>query len=157
MKIDNQALRLEHLMKIHQHTLTYELSFPPLFVKRNALKKLERGDLLLLGLKRMEMLLLSEDNRCAKVVLSSCGNKSIQIRIVSPLEKRGKEERHKKYREIKLSLGRVQSKVVKAGHTIETKEIDLEKIVLFVEEKPVAVGRLVEVRDRIALEIREVK
>ena len=155
MKIDNQALRLEHLMKLHRCSPLYELCFPSFRVKKRALEKLALGDVLLLGLDRMEMCLLSKEHGDLNVLLSF-HKKKIYIQILSPLEKSIAREKHKKYRDIKLSLGRVEAQMLKRGQTIETEEIDLDNIVLSAEEKIVARGRVVEVDNEIAIEIREV-
>ncbi len=156
MKAENQALRLEKLMQMHQCYPEYELCLPPVSVKKSALKKLAAGDLFLLGLERMEMLLVSQSDGCAKAVLSSYG-KGMTIRIVEHLESTTETTDSKKYKKIRISLGTLHSRVLEPGHQIETMQIDPEEILLYAEEKMLAKGRLVTVDDEIAVEIKEVK
>ena len=156
MKAENQALKLEKLMQRHQRYPEYELCFSPVAVKKSALKKLTAGDLLLLGLERMEMLLLSKNDGCAKVVLSSY-DKSMTIQIVEAIENTPESSDSKKYKKLKISFGSLQSRVLDVGHKVEITQIDTEEVKLYMEEKLLAKGRLVTVDDEIAVEIKEVK
>ena len=156
MKVENQALRLEKLMQKHQCHPEYEVCFPPVSVKKSALKKLTAGDLLLLGLERMELQLLSKEDGCAKAVLSSY-DKGMTIRITEHLKSPVKHVDSRKYKNLLISLGKLNSRVLEIGHTVETMQIDPEKVLLYAEEKLVAKGRLVTVDDEIAVEIKEVK
>jgi len=155
MKSENQALRLEKLMQKHQCYPEYELSFPTIAVKKSALKRLRNGDLLLLGMGSMEMLLTSQSNGCAKVVLFSHG-KCVKIQIVETFDVIETKSNSKKYKNIKLLLGRVQSRVLERGHTVETAQIDFSEVSLYVEEKKIANARVVVVDDEIAVQIKEV-
>ncbi len=156
MKAENQALRLEKLMQMHQCYPEYELCLPPVSVKKSALKKLTAGDLLLLGLEQMEMLLVSPSDGCAKAVLFSY-DKSMTIKIVECMENVSEPNDSKKYKNIRISLGTLQSRVLEPGHKIETMQIDPDEVLLYAEKKLVAEGRLVTVDDEIAVEIKEVK
>jgi hypothetical protein len=155
MKRENQALRLEKLMQRHQCYPEYELCIPSVAVKKSALKRLGKGDLLLLGMGTMEMLLISQSNGCAKVMLSSHG-KCVKIEIIDTYEKREEKSDSKKYKTIKLLLGKVQSRVLEIGHNVETVQIDFNEVLLYEEEKKIANARLVVVDDEIAVQIKEV-
>jgi len=156
MKAENQALRLEKLMQMHQRYPEYELCFPPISVKKSALKKLAVNDVFLLGLEHMEMLLLSKRNGCAKVVLSSY-DKSMTIKIIEHHKNTENPTNSKKYKDIKISLGTLHSRVLEIGHKIETMQMDAEEVLLYAEEKLIAKGRLVMVDNEIAVEIKEVR
>jgi len=156
MKSENQALRLEKLMQMHQRYPEYELCFPPISVKKSALKKLAVNDVFLLGLAYMEMLLLSKRNGCAKVALSSY-DKSMTIKIIEHYKNTERPTNSKKYKNIKILLGTLNSRVLEIGHKIETMQMDAEEVLLYAEEKLIAKGRLVMVDSEIAVEIKEVR
>jgi len=143
-------------MQKHQCYPEYELCFPPVSVKKSILKKLTVGNLLLLGLECMEIRLLSKNDGCARAVLTSY-DESMTIQIVEHLKSPLESNDSKKYKNIRISLGTLQSRVLEIGHKIETMQIDPEEVKLYVEEKLVAKGRLVTVDDEIAVEIKEVK
>jgi hypothetical protein len=156
MKADNQALKLEKLMQRHQCYPEYELCFSPIAVRKVLLKKLNVGDLLLLGLESMEMQLVSKSNGCAKAILASY-DETMTIQIIEDSYRGSEIDESKKYKKLKILLGRVHSRVLTIGHKIETMHIDFEEILLYAEEKMLAKGRLVTVDDEIAVEIKEVK
>ncbi len=156
MKADNQALRLEKLMQKHHVHPEYELCFPPVAVKKSALKKLAAGDVFLLGLEKMEMLLLSKEDGCAKVILSSFGQ-SIGIQIVERVEETEKSSDSKKYKKVRISMGTLRSRVLESGHKIETAEMDMHNVTLYADDKKIALAKMVMVDDEIAVQIKEVK
>jgi len=159
MKADNQALRLERLMQKHQVHPEYELCLPSVSVKKSLLKKLSKGDVLLLGMEQMEMLLLSEGQACAKAVLFSY-TESLSIEITETIKQTVNTVDtidSKKYKEVSIFLGSLRSRTLESRHKLEITEIDLDDISLYVEKKKIAVARLVMVDDEIAVEIKEVK
>jgi len=156
MKADNQALHLEKLMQKHQVHPKYEVCFPPVSVKKSALKKLAVGDVFLLGFAKMEMLLLSKDNGCAKAVLTSFGQ-SMGIRIIERIENIPETINSKKYKNIKIVLGTLRSRVLEMGHQVKTAGIDMDEVILYVEEKEFASAKLVMVDGEIAVQVKEVK
>ncbi len=156
MMAENQALRLEKLMQKHQCYPEYELCLPSVSVKKAALRKLRKGDLLLLGMSRMDMLLVSKEHGSAKAVLSSC-DEGMTIRVMEACRDTAEEFDSKKYKNVKISLGILQSRVLEAGHKIETAQIDMDNILLYAEEKKIASAALVMVDDEIAVQIKEVE
>jgi len=156
MKADNQALRLERLMQKHQVYPEYELCLPSVILKKSLLKKLSKGDVLLLGMQRMEMMLVSEKNGNAKAVLASY-DKSMTVQIVEPEKHIVNTVDSKKYKEVEILLGILRSRVLEAGHKVETTQVDMDDISLYVEKKKIATARLVIVDDEIAVQIKEVK
>ncbi|AKF24641.1 hypothetical protein YH65_04000 [Sulfurovum lithotrophicum] len=156
MKDENQALRLERLMQKHQVYPEYELCLPSVTLKKSLLKKLSKGDVLLLGMQQMEMILVSEENGCAKAVLVSY-DESMTIQIVEPVKYIVNKIDNKKYKEVEISLATLRSRVLEAGHKVETTQVDMDDISLFVEKKKIATARLVMVDDEIAVQIKEVK
>jgi len=156
MKAENQALHLERLMQKHQVHPEYELCLPPVAVRKNLLKKLSRGDVILLGMEEMEIVLVSEGSICANAILISYGE-SMTVQIAEPVQEAVNSLDSKKYKKLFVSLGSVRSRMVEAGHKIETASMDPDDISLIVGQKKIATARLVIVDDEIAVEIKEVK
>lgn len=156
MKAENQALRLERLMEKHHVHPEYELYLPSVLVKKSLLKKLSRGDILLLGMAQMEMQLLSKDAGCAKAVLWAYADR-MEIKITEISEPPEIKADSKKYKTVDIFLGRLRSRTLEVGHRVETEGVDLEDIVLYADSKKIAVARLVMVDDEIAVEVKEVK
>ncbi len=152
---ETQALHLEKMMQKHKLYPEYELALVPIQVKKNALKKLVSGDLFLLGLDNLEMILLEEENISAKVLLNKSGESS-KIKIthlyIDPL----KQANSKKYQTVKFSFGMLQSRTLEAGHQIETAQLDLKTVSLYVDGENIAKGSLVNVDEEIAVQINEV-
>jgi transposase len=155
MKGETQALRLEKMMQKHKRYPEYELALFPIQVKKNALKKLVSGDLFLLGLDSLEMILLEEDNISANVVLDKSGQSS-KIKITLLHDNTIKPNDSKKYQIIKFSFGMLQSRTLEIGHQIETAQLNLKEVSVYVDEKNIAKGSLVNVDEEIAVQIDEV-
>jgi len=156
MKVDNQAFRLEKLMQKHQIHPEYELRLPSVLLKKGAVRKLSRGDVLLLGMGQMEVLLVSEKNGCAKALLI-VSEESMTVQITGPIGDPENTIDSKKYKKVDISLGSLRSRVLEPGHKVETTQIDTEEISLYVEKKKIAAARLVMVDEEIAVQIKEVK
>ena len=156
MKGETQVLHLEKMMQKHKFYPEYELALLLIQVKKNILKKLSDGDLFLLGLHRLEMVLLKEGKICAHVVLNESGNSS-KIKIISCNESRVQESNNKKYKIVKFSFGMLQSRRLEAGHKIEIAQLNLQEVLLHVDGKNMAKGSLVKVDEEIAVQIDEVR
>jgi len=155
MRRESQAYRLEKLVRKNPSYPLYELCFPPVLIRKKAFKKLQPNDLLLIGMDRMEMSLLSEHHGCAKVLLS--GDKTHQtLQVTGSFGKTRRETHSKKYKIIKILLALLQSSSLERGHRIETTQIDFDHISLYTEEGKIADARLVTVDDEIAVQIKEV-
>ena len=155
MKVDNQALCLEKLMQKHQLHPEYELRLPSVLLKKGAIKKLSRGDVLLLGMEQMEVLLVSEKNGCAEALLI-VSEESMTVEITGPFEDSENTIDSKKYKKVDISLGSLRSRVLEPGRKVKTTQIDPKEISLYVEKKKIAAARLVMVDDEIAVQIKEV-
>ncbi len=155
MKGENQALRLEKMMQKHHLYPEYEVCLPSVSVKKSALKKLGAGDILLLGMARLEVLLLSEHTGCAKALLVNAQG-GLTIQIMQYMKQLPKHIDGKKYKEVRVTLGNVQCRVLERGHKIEMAQIDTDEVRLIHATEEIAKGRLVEVDDEIAVEIKEV-
>ena len=141
MKAETQALHLEKMMQKHKLYPEYELALSPIQVKKNALKKLTSGDLLLLGMHRLDMILLEEDEICANVVLNDSGSSS-KIKIIKLNRSTTEQINSKKYEIVEFSFGMIQSRTLEAGHQIETAQLNLQEVLLHVNGKNIAkIGR----------------
>lgn len=156
MKAENQALRLEKLMQKHQVHPEYELRLPSVLLKKGAVKKLSQGDVMLLGMKQMELLLVSEKNGCAKALLTA-SDKQMKVQVTGPCDPMINTIDSKKYKKVDILLGYLRSRVLEAGHKVETHALDLDDVLLSVEKKKIATARLVMVDNEIAVQIKEVK
>lgn len=155
MKAETQALHLEKMMQKHKLYPEYELALSPIQVKRSSLKKLSKGDILLLGLDTLEMILVEEGGICASVVMTENEN-SNTIKIIELIKDTLKQANSKKYEVVEFSFGVIQSRIVEVGHQIETAQLNLEEVSLYVNGKNIAKGSLVNVDEEIAIQIDEV-
>ncbi len=156
MRGETQALHLEKMMQKHKLYPEYELALPPIQVKKNSLQKLSKGDILLLGLDRLEMILLEEGNISANVVLNESENGS-KIKIIKLNRSATEQPNSKKYEIVEFSFGVIQSRTLEVGHQIETTQLNLQEVLLHVNGKNIAKGSLVNVDEEIAVQIDEVR
>jgi len=155
MKGETQSLHLQKMMQAQKHHPEYTLVLAPIEVKRKSLKHLHKGELLLLGLDRLELYLQNAEKICAKVRLYSRNN-IVKLQIELLQEMPAYTNNSKKYENILCTFGTVQSRTLEKGHTIEISLADIQVVTLFWEEKKQASGLLVNVEDEIAIEITEV-
>ncbi|HHD79668.1 MAG TPA: hypothetical protein ENK98_08585 [Epsilonproteobacteria bacterium] len=156
MKAETQAHALASLVQQKKHYPEYELILPSFEVKQSSLKKLDVGDVLLVGLDMFTLLLVSSSDICAHVKIVNEEN-MYKLKITN-LEKDTLKQVHtKKYEILKCSFGMLQSRKLEVGYKVSISQLDLQKVRLFVKEKNIAEARLVEVDDEIAIEITKVK
>ena len=155
MRGKTQSLHLAKMMERHKFYPEYELVLPLLFVKKNKMKKLSKDDVLLLGDDCLNLKLLKDDAFCGNVKIEESSNSRV-IKIVDIESYMAITGNSKKYEPLKCSFSFLQSRVFEVGHKIDISSIDLEKVNLFVGNKKVAEGSLVNVDDEIAIEITKV-
>jgi len=155
MRGETQALHLAKMMQKHKLYPEYELALSPIQVKKNSLKKLSKGDILLLGLDSLEMILLEEGKTCASVVMNETENSS-KIKITQLNKSTTEQSDSKKYQTVKISFGVLQSRKLEVGHKIEIAQLNLQEVSLHVDGKNIAKGSLVNVDEEIAIQIDEV-
>ncbi|PTB83986.1 hypothetical protein C9926_00025 [Sulfurovum lithotrophicum] len=150
-----QANRLSELMQNKGTLPSYELALPLVTVRSSSLKKLASEDVLLLGLSRLECVLIQDGTVCANVVL----NKQNKRHVLEVVEKNEviKHNESKKYEHIKLSFGMIQSRVISMGHTIDLAQIDVNNVSLVLNEKKIATASLINVDGEIAVKIDKVE
>ena len=155
MRAETQAVHLARIMQKHRRYPEYELILPLVKVKKNRLKKLTQDDILLLGLEGLELILLSEECICAKVLIDEAEN-SCKIKIENLFKNTEISNNSKKYEILKCSFGILQSRELEVGHTIDITQLDLEEVTLFTEGKKRAEAKLVNVDGEIAIQIIKV-
>ena len=155
MKGETQAVHLSHIMQKHKLYPEYELALPFVKVKKNSLKKLRQGEILLLGLEGLELILLSEESICANVVLNEAHN-SFKVKITNLVKDMDISNDSKKYEVLKCSFGMLQSRKLEVEHKIDIASLNLHEVLLYAEGKNIAKGSLVNVDEEIAIEITEV-
>ncbi len=155
MKDETQAFHLLNMMRKHKLYPEYELTLSLVLVKKNSLKKLSKGDVVLLGLETLEMIFLKEGEICANVVMDESEN-SNKIKIVEVKKNILTQCKSKKYEAVKISFGMLQIKKLEAGEKIVVSSLSMEDITLVVKDKKIAKGSLVNVDDEVAVQIDEV-
>ena len=155
MKHETQALHLAKMMQKHIPYKTYELTLPFIMVRNNKLKKLSVNDILLIGVDKLELLLMDGNTICANMQLRTM--ETMHGTEIIHLEKDTIEQSDsKKYKTVKISFGTVQSKELEIGSTIDITHVDLENVTLVAEGKMIAEGSLVNVDEEIAIQIKKV-
>jgi hypothetical protein len=154
MRGDTQANRLEVMMQKHHFYPEYTLSLPPFEMKKSALKALKKGDILLLGLDRLTLVLLDIKGVCAEVMIED-HNSIDRLKIIA-LCKDPAEHVSKKYQLVTVSFGEIQSRKLEVGHVIGTMDLNFDDLSIVVEQKKIAQGSLVNVENKIALQINEI-
>ncbi len=155
MKGETQAVHLAKMMQKHKLYPEYELALPLVQIKRSNLKKLTKGDILLLGFDSMNMILLKEGEICANVVINEAKNSS-KIKIIDIKHNTINTNNSKKYEILKCSFGTVQSRKLEVGHSIGVSSLNLQEVNLIVEDKNIAKGSLINVDEEIAVQINKV-
>ena len=155
MKSETQALHLTRMMQRHIQSPNYELALPVVMVSKKKLKKLSVDDLLLSGFDRLDLILLDGDTVCADMQLKKMEN-VYKTEIVHLREDTVESSNSKKYETLKISFGRVQSKILEPEQMIDITHIDLETVKLVLKDKTIAEGSLVMVDKELAVQIKRV-
>ena len=156
MNGETQATRLAQLMQKKGYLPSYILALPLVTIRSSSLKKLESGDILLLGLNNFECVLIDNDKVCANLVLTKQNNRhgmQIMETEIEPI----KTSDSKKYEKIKLIFGNVQCRTLTAGYMIDIAQISLEKVTLVSQERKIAMASLINVEGEIAVKIDKVE
>ena len=155
MNSETQAMRLARLVQRHIQSPKYELVLPSVMIQSKKLKKLSSGDLILTGFDRLDLLLMDGEKICANAQLKK-RDMVYSTEIVKLPKDTEKQSDSKKYKNLKISFGKVQSKVLEIGQRIDITHLDLERVTLVSKGKRVAEGSLVSVDKEIAIEIKKV-
>ena len=155
MNGETQANRLAQLMQKKGYLPSYALALPLVSIRSSSLKKLESGDILLLGLNSLECVLIDDNKVCANVVLMKQNNRH-GMQIIKIDNETLKSTDSKKYEEIKLIFGKVQCRTLTVGHMIDIAQVNLEKVTLVSQERKIATASLINVEGEIAVKIDKV-
>lgn len=155
MKRETQAIHLARMMQDHIQHPSYELTLQKMMVSNKKLKKLSLNDVILTGFDRLELSMLKEDEICANLHLKKLEN-NYKTEIIYIPKETVEQYDSKKYKFLNISFGRVQSKRLEIGQTIDITHIDLTKVKLMLQDKIIAEGSLVIVDEEIAVQIEKV-
>ncbi len=155
MRGERQSLHLQEMMQRHQRHPEYELALSPVAVKKKSLKKMEAGDVLVLGWEKLDLCLLKEGRICANLAIESSG-KTVKLKIYDGSEKPTNTNDSKKYEYIFTHLEKVQSRSLERGHKIEIPLLQTKALTLYVKGKAIATGDLVTAEDKMAIQITKV-
>ena len=156
MNGETQANRLAQLMQKKGFLPSYELALPFIEIRRSSLKKLESGDILLLGLNSLTCVLMDSDKVCANAVLVKQNNRH-GMQIIETESEPIKSSDSKKYENMKIIFGNVKCRTLTVGHIIDIAQINLEKVTLVSKEKKIATASLINVEGEIAVKIDKVE
>ena len=157
MKGETQADRLERLMMKRQVYPKYTLALPLVEVKKSDIKRLQKGDILLLGLDYFQLVLLDEQRICAEVKLKHSEG---ELEVIALKDEEGETcpDTNKKYRVLTLSFGTVESRKPAVGQSIRITDIRFDKLMIQANNnRNIAEGSLVTVDNKLAVQINEVK
>jgi len=153
---ETQANRLAQLLQQQGNLPHYELALPLVTVRSSSLKRLDVNSVLLLGLRHLECVLMDESIICATVVLTKLPY-SYVMKILAIEKDPIAQHESKKSEMIKLSFGKIQSRTLCVGHTIDVSQVNLEKVTLVYKEKKIATASLINVDGEIAVRIDKVE
>jgi len=117
---------------------------------------LSKGDILSLPMRKMETLLLDEQNRIVAHALYGVLDEIPSILIESEAKNPDKHIDSKKYKKLKVLLGKVPATALEKGKIIPLDRFGSYDVVLYRGTKHVASARLVHYGHHIALHIEEV-
>ena len=157
MKRDNQALRLAQMMQNRATAYpSYELALPLVEVGHSKLKKLSVDDIVLLGLDRLQFVLIDNDKICADLALNIVDD-SCFLEIIHIDKQLIKPANSKKYDTLKISFGKLQSRKLDVGYRIDITHRALQDVNVIVDDKIYATGSLVSVDEELAVKIDKVE
>ena len=153
---ETQANRLAQLIQKQGNLPHYELALPLVTVRSSSLKKLDINSILLLGMNDLECVLMDNNAICATVVLVKLPY-SYAMKVLKIDKEPVVQQDSKKSEMIKLSFGKVQSRTLDIGYTIDVSQVNLEKVTLVYREKKIATASLINVEGEIAVKIDKVE
>jgi hypothetical protein len=156
MRGETQATHLEKMMRKHPLFSHYTLTFPPVPIRRNRLKKLQKGDVVLLHLTHPKLQLWQEGCYAADVEMKAC-TEHIAVTKISEGSVPYTPADSKKHALLLCTFGVVQSRTLQEGMKMDTGTIDFTDVTLTVEGEAVATGMPVWVEETIGIEITKVK
>ena len=155
MKADTQAVHLEKLMQEKKSLSSYKLALPFYKIMRSDIKTLSQNSIVLLGLKSLECVLLSDENTITKLKrLKSTSTLDFEIMTTSkivPLK-----DDVEKYARVSCILKSIEIASLNLKTMITIEDIDFMHVEVYFDGVPQAEGKLVSVNDEIAIEITKV-
>jgi len=156
MKAETQAVLLEKMMQKKKVQPVYELTLPLFSMKQSMLKKLTKGDILLLGLDSLEIIVLQNEKTYANVILLK--NEKIQeIEIISTDNTCSYSTEDSKYEVVKCLFSTIGVESFDVGTKQDISNVRFEYVTLYTEKNVKRLeGKLVAVEGNIAIEVQKV-
>jgi len=156
MKAETQAVLLKKMMQKKKVQPVHELTLPLFSIKQSLLKKLTKGDILLLGLESLEIIVLQNEKTYANVILLK--NEKIQeIEIISTDNTLTYSIENPKYEVLKCLLSTIGVESFDVGTKQDISNVRFEYVTLYTEKNVKRLeGKLVEVEGNIAIEVTKV-
>lgn len=156
MRRENQAIRLAQMM---QNKITaypsYELALPLVEVGHSKLKKLTVEDVVLLGLNELIFVLVDDEYIYANISVKMMDERCY-LEILNVDKKPINSYNSKKYKEFKVSFGKIQIRKLDVGYQIDITQRPLKDVTLIIEGNKFASGSLVNVGGELAVKIDKV-
>ncbi|NOR56550.1 MAG: hypothetical protein GQ531_10110 [Sulfurovum sp.] len=156
VKDETQVDRLTQMMQKQRFIPSYEVLLPLVSLSSKAYGDLALNDVLMLGLEKLELLLVKEGMIYAKAKLLKFGT-VLELEIVELSEKPINPSDSKKYEVLKLSFGFVQCKVLEKDSRLRAEQINFKEVSLILKDIKIAEATLVLVDEKIALHIDKVE
>jgi len=151
---ETQAAHLEKMVQKHPLFHTYTVSLPPLEIKRNIVKKLSKGDLILTGNEKPVFSVWKGERIVAEGKLHRCQQ---YLEVIDSGDMKKYTQTHQKYDILKCIVGTINSKELVTEGKIDISSLDLIKTELTINERKIAEGRLVYANMQIGIEITKVE
>jgi hypothetical protein len=153
-----QTRRLLEMMRHIPSSTTLEACLPPMHINKSVLNKLEKGDLLLLPIEKMELMLF--DERRQEIVakaLYGLYDETPSVLIVSDKKDTPKTINTNKYNKLKIVVGTVEQKIVERDKILPLQYSQPQNVTLYRGNRLIAYAKLQQHRNQIVLRIEEVK
>ncbi|HFS82732.1 MAG TPA: hypothetical protein ENK71_02075 [Epsilonproteobacteria bacterium] len=151
---ESQGSKLKAMMRSIAQTVDLEVCLVPYGIKKKSIEKIKEGDILMLPSSHPEVVVLDEDQQ----VLAQ-GFYGFHHGIPSVLlQNRDKDlVNSKKYESFKISLGTIRSVAFDQEDIVSLQQNDRYNATLYHKGELLAYANFVQVEQKVALQIEEVK
>ncbi len=154
---DVQAKRLMEMMDYAPLSYYLEVSLPLFESKKSSPIKLAEGDIIKLPMYKLEVRILDEDYGVIAQGGYGIYNDTPSILIESSQEKLKNSIDNQKYKKFRITLGKIKREELDHGKVITLHQDTRYDAILYRDDTVVAYAHLVQVDQKIALQIGEVK
>ena len=154
---DVQAKRLMEMMNYAPLSHHLEISLPFLAGKKSLVKNLIEGDIIKLSICKLDLMVLDEDHSTVAQGTYGIYNDTPSILIESNHKNPENNIDSKKYKKFRIILGKIKRSELDHAKVIALHRDTNYDAILYQNDKVVAYANLVQVDQKIALQIGEMK